>query len=154
MNKISEFSETQDDSSYHENPFLKLLKVSKKDKQQEKSTTFAKKIEVNGNTSGGISKSSLRRRKRKAKEELKPKMNELLMSLDEPTNKNVKIVEKAGFIASSKTNKNLPNAAKRTGHSKILSQENKNFSSVLQNPKFRTSPFNALKEAIAQNLGK
>lgn len=128
--------------------------MSKKDKQQEKSNTFAQKIEVNLNTSGGISKSALRRRKRKAKEELKPKMNELLMSLDEPTNKNVKIVEKAEFIESSKAKKNLPNAAKRTGHSKILSQENKNFNSVLQNPGFRASPFNALKEAIAQNLGK
>lgn len=143
---------TNDNDSYHENPFLKLLKVSKKDKQQEKSDIFVKKIEVSGNTTGGISKSALRRRKRKSKEELKPKMNELLTSLDVDTS-TTKIVERK-FVESSKVNKNLPNAAKRTGHLKILSQENKNFNQVLQNPQFRTSPFDALKQAISNNLKK
>lgn len=155
-NKISELQTGgSNDETYHENPFLKLSKISKKDKQTEKSNTFVKKVQVGANTTGGISKSSLRRRKRKEKEELKPKMNELLTSLDEPLTI-TKIVERkpTGFVQSSKLNLNQPNAAKRTGHSKILSKENKNFQKVLQNPQFRTSPFAALKDAIAQNLQK
>lgn len=102
--------------------------------------------------SNGISKSASRRRKRKEKEQLKPKLQELLESL--PTNTTAtteteksKVPEK--YVAATKTVQNQPNAAKRTGHHKILQQEHQTFNAVLQNPQFRQSPFEALKAAIA-----
>lgn len=152
----------EQDSDYHENPFLKLLKVTKKDKQLSKSQNFSQKFDSSTlNTSSNISKSALRRRKRNARNELKPKMDELLQNLPETTN----ILESSAthkskdsnvtkFIKSSKTSANLPNATKQTGHAKIMTQESKNFTNVLKNPQFRTSPFSALKDAIAQNLQK
>lgn len=159
-NKIAELKQDNTDTSdYHENPFLKLLKVSKKDKQINKSQNFTQQLESRSfNTSSGASKSSLRRRKRKAKEELKPKMDELLQSLpattnivDAPTSKKDSGAPKK-YINSSKGPANIPNATKKTGHSKIMHQESKNFNSVLKDPQFRASPFSALKNAIAQNL--
>lgn len=157
--KIAELKESNNekDSDYHENPFLKLLKVSKKDKQLSKSQNFTQKFDsANLNTTGSISKSALRRRKRHARDQLKPKMDELLQNLPETTN----IVETnpgtnpgtTKFVKATKKSANLPNAAKQTGHAKIMNQESKNFANVLKNPQFRSSPFSALKNAIAQNM--
>lgn len=157
-NKISEFKETTD-AEYHENPFLKLLKISKKEKQHNKSVNFTNSLadKVTFNTSNGVSKSALRRRKRKEKDVLKPKMDELLTSLpDFQTTIQTKIQtpQPKEFVKSTKTNLNKPNAHKTTGHNIILKQENKNFSNVLKNPEFKQSPFSALKAAIQQNLNQ
>ncbi|KAK6464068.1 ribosome biogenesis protein SLX9 [Scheffersomyces coipomensis] len=154
-NKISEFKhEVQDGSeSFHENPMLKLSKITKREKQQSKSDAFNRRLsnKITFNTSNSISKSSLRRQKKKAKEELKPKMNELLLSL--PSTSGVvkgKNEDEKAFIAKKSLNK--PNANKRTGHQRILIQENKNFKNVLTNSEFKASPFSALKNVIQQNL--
>lgn len=120
----------------HENPFLKLSKVLKKDKQQERSHTFTRKV----GAASAISKSALRRRKRRARDELKPQMAELLTTLEETP-----------AVSAKPANRNQPNAAKHTGHRRILEQEGKNFSAVLQSPHFRATPFEALKAAIAKN---
>lgn len=83
--KISELKGSQQHIGYeyHENTLLKIAKTTKKQKQQDKSDQFINKLvnKVTFNTSGGISKSSLRRQKRKEKEQLKPKMDELLLTL-------------------------------------------------------------------------
>jgi ribosome biogenesis protein SLX9 len=126
---------------HHENPFLKLSKVLKKDKQQERSQTFTRKV----GAASAVSKSALRRRKRRARDELKPQMAELLTTLEETP-------AVSGYVDTAKpANRNQPNAAKHTGHRRILEQEGKNFSAVLQSPQFRATPFAALKAAIAKN---
>ncbi|CAI5757692.1 unnamed protein product [Candida verbasci] len=162
--KISEFRNdtTPNDDTYHENPMLKLAKTTKKEKQQNKSDKFINHLmnKSTFNTSGTISKSALRRKKRKEKEQLKPKMNELLMNL--PTDGNeineqdkvTKIVRpnSTEYIKSSKLNLNRPNPTKSTGLKQIMKEEHKNFNNVLTNPDFRASPFDALKNAIKQNM--
>ncbi|KAG2734452.1 hypothetical protein G9P44_002458 [Scheffersomyces stipitis] len=169
--KISEFKQQStidngQDEHFHENPLLKLSKISKKEKQQQKTDTFNQKLlhKVTFNTSSNISKSAVRRRKRKEKEQLKPKMDELLTSLPDdmfaPTAASTTTIRRAtktgeatsGYVKSTKANLNLPNANKATGHKQILKQENKNFTNVLKNPEFRQSPFSALKNAIKENL--
>ncbi|KAI5958223.1 SLX9 [Candida theae] len=162
-NKITEFKESQhtNEPGYHENPLLKLAKTTKKQKQQEKSDQFINKLanKVTFNTGAGISKSSLRRRKRKEKEQLKPKMDELLLSLptgDDAESKSTKLIKSSPteFVDSKKTKKksNAPNPTKTTGLKKIMIEEHKNFGNVLKNPEFRKSPFDALKSAIKQNM--
>lgn len=153
-NKISELHQLNNEESYHENPLLKLLKISKKEKQQTKSNNFVQKLtnKVTFNTSNSISKSSLRRRKRKEKEELKPKMNELLLNLPEETTKLVDNTKTNTFIKTSKQNLNRPNPQKITGQRAIFAQESKSFTNVLKNTQFKSSPFDALKNAIKQNL--
>ncbi|EGW33122.1 uncharacterized protein SPAPADRAFT_60434 [Spathaspora passalidarum NRRL Y-27907] len=143
---------------------LKLAKTSKKEKQQTKSNNFTAKLmnKVTFNTSNNLSKSALRRKKRREKEQLKPKMDELFSSLPETStntditnNTTTKIVTASsgeGFIKSSKSNLNKPNPSKSSGFKQILKDEHKNFNNVLKNPQFRTSPFDALRNAIQQNM--
>ncbi|KAI5959633.1 SLX9 [Candida pseudojiufengensis] len=174
--KISEFKEAQlshiprSETKPNLNPLLKLAKTTKKQKQAEKSDKFIKTLvnKVTFNTSGNISKSSLRRQKKKEKEQLKPKMNELLNNLpinndilntDQNTKPKVtKIVNKSltndnkQFLDDRKSNLNKPNPIKATGHKQIMKEESKNFYDVLKNPQFRSSPFDALKSAIKQNM--
>lgn len=136
---------------------LRLLTTSKKDKQLVKSSKFTEKVisKVTFNTSGGVSKSALRRRKRKEREQLKPKMEDLLLSLPESVN----IVEttktkEVKYIADHKKPTNQPNPQKHTGHTKLLEAENKRFNQVLSNSQFKKTPFALLQQAINQNMGK
>lgn len=156
--KIAEFKKEQEHGEdYHENPLLKLLKTSKKEKQQAKSNQFNEKVlsKLTFNLSGGVSKSALRRRKRKEKEQLKPKMEELWLSLPEST---IKIVESkkkerdVSYVQVTSKPTNAPNPQKQTGHAKLLKEENQHFSQVLQNQQFKATPFSALKQAISQNM--
>lgn len=116
-------------------------------------------------STGLISKSALRRRKRKAREELKPKMDDLLSSLPTSNTKNSmnavssKTDEKSETAQDSshtyleaRTPRNLPNATKQSGYIKIMATEHKRFNSILQNHQFRSSPFSSLREAISLNL--
>ncbi|RLV95768.1 Glucan 13-beta-glucosidase [Spathaspora sp. JA1] len=162
--KITQFKHESNDT-YHENPMLKLAKISKKEKQQTKTNNFTTKLmnKVTFNTSNNLSKSSIRRKKRRDKEQLKPKMDELFSSLPEVTTTDkatTKIVTSSGtsggasegYIKSSKSKLNKPNPTKSTGFTQILKNEHKNFNNVLKNPQFRTSPFDALRNAIQQNM--
>lgn len=168
--KISEFRQEQQattpQDSYHENPLLKLAKTTKKEKQQTKSANFTNKLlnKVTFNISSGISKSSNRRRKRKEKEQLKPKMDDLLSSLQETittttttddsnkNNKTTNVFTSKEYIKSSKGNLNKPNPIKSTGYMTIMKQEHENFNNVLKSSEFRASPFDALRNAIQQNM--
>lgn len=160
LSKIEEFKQEQErPEDHHENPLLKLLKQSKKEKQQAKTNLFNERLlnKVTFNLSGGISKSARKRRNKKAKEELKPKMDDLFSSLPEATVKIVKSsdVKTKKYVADAdKKPTNAPNPQKHTGHTKLLAAENEHFNRVLQNKQFRSSPFAALKEAIGQNMQK
>lgn len=140
MNKVEE------SKNYEQNPFLKLLTVSKKEKQQTKAKTFNDRIV---NTGLAVSKSALRRRKRKAREALKPKMDDLWESL--PDNNDT---ETGKYVEPQVKHQpqNQPNPKKRTGQQAIFKQEHKQFGQTLQNPQFRTSPFATLRDAISHNL--
>ncbi|SGZ48314.1 CIC11C00000003606 [Sungouiella intermedia] len=139
--KIAEFKQEQvHENEFQGNPLLKLLTTTKKEKQLAKSTQFNEKIlsKVTFNMSGGVSKSALRRRKRKEREQLKPKMDDLLLSLPERVN-----------VVESKQKKK----EKHTGHTKLLEAENKRFNQVLNNSQFKKTPFALLQQAINQNMG-
>lgn len=136
---------------------LKLLKTTKKEKQLAKASSFNEKVlsKVTFNTTGGVSKSSLRRRKRKEKEQLKPKMDDLLLSL--PASVNVvetKKQKEVKYVADRSKPTNQPNPQKHLGHTKLLEAENKRFTQVLKNSEFKSSPFALLQQAINQNMGK
>jgi len=151
-NKIAEFKQDsrEDEDNFTENPLLRLAKQTKKEKRQLKTTSFNEKLanKVTFNTSSGISKSSKRRQKRKEKEQLKPKMDDLLTNLPETTTIVASSTTQPKFLKSTKPNSNQPNAAKVSGHKKIFETESKNFVNVLKNDSFRQSPFEALKAAI------
>lgn len=77
-NELSAFLKPQSENE----KFLYQHKDTKKTKADNKSSSFKDKIlKSNIGDSSNISKSALRRRKRKLKDDLKPKMNDLLDSL-------------------------------------------------------------------------
>ncbi|CAH6718696.1 ribosome biogenesis protein Slx9p [[Candida] jaroonii] len=131
---------------YEDNPFLKLSTISKKEKQLTKAKAFNDKIV---NTNSTVSKSALRRRKRKAKQALKPKMEELFESLPTLDDK----VEEKEFVEQT-TISNQPNALKRSGQRIIQKQEHENFNNILKNQQFRSSPFATLRQSIQQNMNQ
>lgn len=149
-NKIAEFKQdsNQELENYNDNPLLRLAKQTKKEKREIKSSNFNEKLinKVTFNTSSSISKSSKRRQNRKKTEQLKPKMEDLLMNL--PLTNIVPTKSTTTFVQPKVKNLNKPNATKTSGHKKILQIESKNFGNVLQNGEFRKSPFEALKAAI------
>ncbi|EGV64657.1 hypothetical protein CANTEDRAFT_120456 [Yamadazyma tenuis ATCC 10573] len=137
--------ESIESNPYDENPFLKLSSITKKEKQHQKTKSFTQRLAT---TSSSVSKSALRRRKRKVKEALKPKMEELFETLPEVTRD-----QQTGFVPSDTPHANEPNARKKTGHQVIFKREHENFNHILQNKQFRTSPFATLKQSIQENSG-
>lgn len=136
---------------------LKLLTATKKEKQLAKTNQFNEKLlsKVTFNLTGGVSKSAIRRRKRKEREQLKPKMEDLLLSLPESVNVvEPKKVKEVKYIGDHKKPTNQPNPQKHTGHTKLLEAENKRFNQVLNNTQFKKTPFALLQQAINQNMGK
>lgn len=146
--------------------FLHEYKESKRLKQESRSKEFLNRLASKDDSNLGISKSSLRRRKRKQKAELKPKMQDLLESLEstndtqeeEPRDDrfaNVNIVDNKTGKYIEKTpgiNKNLPNPKNKKGSKKIEKVERELFSNVLKDTRFKASPFASLKESIANRL--
>ncbi|KAH3667140.1 hypothetical protein OGAPHI_002789 [Ogataea philodendri] len=80
-----------------------------------------------------LAKSSLRRQKRKLRDQLKPKLEELATALDVPDKPKLD---------------HTPNAHKR-GARAVEKGEIQRFGLVLKDKTFRSSPFDALKRAIA-----
>ncbi|ODQ77318.1 hypothetical protein BABINDRAFT_41682 [Babjeviella inositovora NRRL Y-12698] len=132
------------------NPFLHQLKQTKRDKMLTKATEFIGKLK-SGNTSGQISKSSLRRQKRKVKEQLKPKMEDLLTSL--PLNL-LETAETTRIVAAptaqfvNKLVKNKPSIMKKKGSLKIIQEETIKFHSVLSDKSFRANPMDAMRQSL------
>lgn len=149
------------------NAFLHTSKETKKEKLLNKSISFLNKIKRDNCSS--ISKSSLRRRKRNARDELKPKMQDLLVSLEHDgilTNPTVKenniqetqhsitrIVENPKKLSSVGSNifpikKNEPNIRNQKGAKVLVSKEAIRFNHILTNKSFQQNPFAALREVI------
>lgn len=166
--------------------FLHQPRESKKEKQQLKQSAFLSQIkEKNSNVSfEGISKSSIRRRKRKMRDDLKPKMQDLLTSLqneedlkdyakssntDEElddffdnnngSSKTVKIIKKSSIAETKqpgyvKIKKNEPNIRTQKGSKVLAINETKRFNDVLNNNAFKANPFGSLRELIQMKLEK
>lgn len=156
------------DNQLSEDPkaFLHEYKESKREKQDTRSKEFLNRLSSKDDNLSGISKSSIRRRKRKQKAELLPKMQDLLTSLEDTTSDNkeedksdkfanINIVDrKTGnkYIEHVQKRKNLPNPKNQKGAKVIEKMEREKFVQVLQDPNFRANPFATLRESIAARL--
>lgn len=152
--------------------FLHEYKESKREKQEVRSKEFLNRLATKeGANLSGISKSSIRRRKRKQKAELLPKMQDLLASLEDTKEdqddlednqisqkySNVNIIDKKtgkrAFVENiTKNRKNLPNPRNKKGAKQIEKVETLLFNNTLKNPNFQKNPFATLKESIANRL--
>ncbi|GME78875.1 unnamed protein product [Ambrosiozyma monospora] len=109
----------------------------------------------------GISKSAIRRRRRKQRDQLKPKLDDLLDALQStvtPTDTDTQMATGSNDdqITSTKvklSHKPNPNASLK-GAKKVEIEEGKRFGLVLKDPSFKASPFSALKDAILKNSDK
>ncbi|CEP61545.1 Slx9p LALA0_S03e05248g [Lachancea lanzarotensis] len=153
--------------------FLHQARESKKDKILNKSQSFLSKLHDNSALSGSISKSALRRRKRKTRDQLKPRMEDLLVSLEQdgvenatsdlansaqeqdsmaPPAKKVTRISRAPIpqaeAGSVLIRKNEPSMRNQRGAKQLTGKEIDRFQSVLKNKQFQQSPFAALKEVI------
>lgn len=108
-----------------------------------------------------ISKSAIRRRKKKLRDNLKPKMSDLLdtlNTLDNVGNANRALTQtndtQRPTYIPSKIRAHIPNPHKNKNVKSLIENiEKKNFSSVLASQDFKTSPFASLKDKISKNLG-
>ncbi|CCD25917.2 Slx9p NDAI_0G01410 [Naumovozyma dairenensis CBS 421] len=161
--------------------YLHQARESKKDKQLNKQLSFLSKMKSKstGKESNfdGISKSSIRRRKRKLRDDLKPKMEDLLTSLaqeqdlkehvrnnqrqrDDRRGHDVLCQPKLLNLLSMRnyTNmnepgsviikKNQPNIRNQKGAKALSQLESKRFTQVLTNQTFQQNPFASLREII------
>lgn len=104
----------------------------------------------------GISKSAIRRRKRKLRDQLRPKLTEdLLDALTESTNTVINKGEdgKEEIIIEEKVKLNhLPNPLNKRGEIALFKIENEQFKQVLKNKDLRTGGLSALRNSILSNL--
>lgn len=106
----------------------------------------------------GISKSAIRRRKRKLRDELRPKLTEdLLTALTESTNSTIN-VNKDGqeeIIIEEKIKlDHTPNPLNKRGEMALYKIENEQFKNVLKNKELRHGGLSALRNSILNNLSK
>lgn len=157
-------------------PFLHQIRESKKDKQNNKQQNFLSRVmekAAGQDQFAGVSKSAVRRRKRKLREDLKPKMGDLLTSLSKeedlkehvqenvdneaaqsevPRSKVTKIIARegqpqveAGFV---KIRKNEPNIRNQKGAKALSIRETTRMNDILHNASFQQNPFGALRDVI------
>ncbi|AMD18813.1 HBL089Wp [Eremothecium sinecaudum] len=167
-----------DEKEFPEDPkaFLHQYRESKKEKSVAKSQSFLNRIREQATGNVGISKSSLRRRKKKLKNDLKPKMEDLLTSLKqegvlddagdvitiedtaESASKVTKIVTSAKYASlQGQQNsepgqvvikRNEPSIRTQKGARKLGREETARFSKVITDKTFQNNPFAALREVI------
>lgn len=177
LSKPEEFDSTEVVSLLPPDPkaFLHQPRESKKEKVLNKSQSFVSKIKDQASlNNSGISKSSLRRRKRKLRDDLKPKMQDLLTSLQkegvmeeikDQSEQNEQRQNVTNFTASNnpfhleskesgsvRIKKNEPNIKNQKGAKALAQNETARFQQVLKNQSFQQSPFSALREVI--KMGK
>lgn len=177
LSKPEEFDSTEIVSLLPPDPkaFLHQPRESKKEKVLNKSQSFVSKIKDQASlNNSGISKSSLRRRKRKLRDDLKPKMQDLLTSLQkegvmeeikDQDEQNKQRQNVTNFTASNnpfhleskesgsvRIKKNEPNIKNQKGAKALAQNETVRFQQVLKNQSFQQSPFSALREVI--KMGK
>lgn len=121
---------------------------SKKEKREIKSRSFRSKLEGD---SSKISKSSLRRQKRKAKTNLHGGgLGDLLSTLPEVAEEMNKTT--TPFIAKPTKPVN-PKSSSRSNE-KVVRSEIDRFNKVVTDKSFQAKPFDKLKEFISQNMEK
>ncbi|CCF60497.1 hypothetical protein KAFR_0K01430 [Kazachstania africana CBS 2517] len=154
--------------------FLHQPKETKREKQLNKQSAFISRVQEKSMgmdpSFAGISKSSIRRRKRKMRDNLKPRMDDLLVSLereddlrditqntgehadDEETRKrnraNVTKVVSRNEPGSVLTRRNEPSIRNKKGAKTLQIKETERFNQVLKNQLFQTNTFGALREVI------
>lgn len=111
---------------------------------------------TNDPSQAGISKSAIRRRKRKLRDQLTPKLTEdLLDALTESTNATISkkndgteeiIIEERVKLDHS------PNPLNKRGEMALFKIENENFKQVLKNKELRTGGLTALRNSILSNI--
>lgn len=173
---VSEVDETFDKPlNTDQHAFLHQPRETKKEKQMNKQQTFLSRVKENSSSSepsfAGISKSAMRRRKRKLRDDLKPKMADLLTSLGKEDDLKQHIannstsegfedskiqvtkvlqadhrhVSEPGFI---QIKKNEPNIRNQKGAKALSIKESSRMNSILTNTDFQQNPFGALKDVI------
>ncbi|CAL9737566.1 ribosome biogenesis protein Slx9p [Monosporozyma servazzii] len=157
--------------------FLHQYRETKKDKQLNKQSAFISKIKETASSEfAGISKSSIRRRKRKLRDDLKPRMEDLLTSLKQepglqeitksieegehdsvPDGSHMSSVAAVTRIVSKqkplepgsiKIKKNEPNIRTKKGAKALSIKESQRFMQVLKNDEFKKNSFGALRDII------
>lgn len=154
--------------------FLHQARETKKTKQLNKQQSFLSKVKERASNAdplfAGISKSAVRRRKRNMREDLKPKMADLLTSLgqeedlkqhidnesanntNEPQRQVTKIIQREelsiegpGFV---RIKRNEPNIRNQKGAKALTISETTRMTEVLSNKSFQQNTFSALRDVI------
>ena len=111
---------------------------------------------LNDPNQAGISKSAIRRRKRKLRDQLTPKLTEdLLDALTESTNATIsKKNDGTEEITIEERVKldHTPNPLNKRGEMALFKIENENFKQVLKNKDLRTGGLAALRNSILSNI--
>ncbi|AET38320.1 Slx9p Ecym_2607 [Eremothecium cymbalariae DBVPG len=154
--------------------YLHQAREAKKEKQLNKSRSFLTKIREQANDNVGISKSALRRRKRKQRDDLKPKMQDLLLSLQDegvldkdgnvqdgsfgPSSTVTSIKKSSGYdgihnvVAEESgtvpVKKNEPSMRTQRGAKLLAKNEAVRFAQVISDQGFKKDPFATLREVI------
>lgn len=139
----------------------KLVEKSEQPKQLEQTVTHSIKSNsvlptLNDPNQPGISKSAIRRRKRKLRDQLRPKLTEdLLDALTESTSttisKNEDGVEEILIKEKVRLN-HTPNPLNKRGEMALYKIENEQFKQVLKNKELRTGGLSALRNSILSNI--
>ncbi|GAV53458.1 hypothetical protein ZYGR_0AI07420 [Zygosaccharomyces rouxii] len=152
--------ETKLDMDIGEDPkaFLHQYKESKRDKNLSRQQMFLNQIKHKNDTDpnfAGISKSAIRRRKRKMRDDLKPKMGELLTSLGQEDDLKEQLEEnfKEEDVVEpepqpQRKRKNEPNIRNQKGAKALSVQESERMKQVLSNSSFQQNTFGALRDVI------
>lgn len=113
----------------------------------------------------GISKSAVRRRKRKLKEQLTAKLSDLKSVLDETMEverrqentalEDITAGEKEGLEAISRRKlDHRPNPSTVRGSALVEKSESRRFKAILKEQEFKQSPFASLRTSIMNNISK
>jgi ribosome biogenesis protein SLX9 len=133
-----------------------LQSQSQTQPQPQGPTTVIKSTSLANTKPVGISKSALRRRKRKLRDELRPKLTEdLLDALTESTqttiNKGEDGVEEIIIQEKVKLN-HAPNPHNKRGEMALFKIENEQFKQVLKHESLRKGGLSALRDSILANM--
>lgn len=149
-----------------------ISEVSKKEKLLEKIATKSeenvKQYTLKSNSIGnnlsrdpnevGISKSAIRRRKRKLRDQLRPKLTEdLLEALTESTNTRININDKGEeeLIIKEKVKlDHTPNPLNKRGEMALFKIEKEEFKNVLKSEEFRKGGLLGLRDSILKNISR
>lgn len=171
--EVDEASDKQLNTDRH--AFLHQPRETKKKKQMNRQQTFLTRVKEKSISSepsfAGISKSAVRRRKRKLRDDLKPKMTDLLTSLGQEDDLKQHVAdnsEKEGFKDAKdqvtkvlqtehryvsepgfiQIKKNEPNIRNQKGAKALSIKESSRMNSILTNTGFQKNPFGALRDVI------